>query len=84
MLAICVKLAAASAAELDGDRAKAADLLGELVADPTFSWDYPERAALIRNLRALGRTKELAAVCDDTLRPAIVRPALLVIRALCR
>lgn len=78
------KLAAASTAELDGNRAKAADLLGELVADPTFSWDYPERAALIRNLGALKRTKERSAVCADTLRPAVARPALLVIRAACR
>ncbi|MBA3454065.1 MAG: hypothetical protein H0T42_13305, partial [Deltaproteobacteria bacterium] len=77
------KLAAASAAELDGDFAKAADLFTQLVDDPTFSWDYPERAALIRNLRALKRTKDLADVCTDTLRPAVVRPALLAIRPAC-
>ena len=78
------KLAEASAAELTGDRAKAATILGELVADPTFSWDYPERAALLRNLRALGRTAEADALCGETLEPAVFRLAYTALRRACR
>jgi len=78
------KLAEASAAELAGDRAKAASILGELVADPTFSWDYPERAALLRNLRALGRTAEADALCSETLEPAVFRLAYTALRRACR
>ena len=58
-------------------------VLGE-IHSTELEWDSPERAALIRNLRALKRIKEVAAVCADTLKPAVVRPALLVIRATCR
>jgi hypothetical protein len=72
---------AAAEAELHGDRARAAELYGKLVASPSFSWDYPERAALLRNLKD---PKQIAAVCADTLRPAVFRPAWLVIRAHCR
>jgi hypothetical protein len=78
------KLAEAGAAELAGDRAKAADILTALVGDPSFSWDYPERAALLRNLRALGRDREAAALCKDTLEPAIFRPAYTTLRHACR
>jgi len=76
-------LAAALAAELAGDRAAAARQLQTLVDDPTFTFDYPERAALLRNLAALHDRKRFAAVCADTLRPPIVRPALLVLQDRC-
>ena len=78
------RLADAGAAELAHDHGKAAAILAELVADPTFTWDYPERAALIRNLRALKRSKDVAALCADTVHPAIYRTALPVLRRLCK
>ena len=77
------RIAAAVTAELANDRAKAASILTELVADPTFFWDYPERAALARNLRALHRLRELTALCADTLHPALFRPANLAFRRIC-
>ncbi|HEY4239953.1 MAG TPA: protein kinase [Kofleriaceae bacterium] len=78
------QLAAAARAETSGDRAGAVAILAPLVADPTFSWDYPERAALLRNLRALHRTRDAAALCADTLKPALYRNALLALQYLCR
>ena len=78
------KLAEASAAELAGDRAKAAEILAALVADPSFSWDYPERAALLRNLRALKRKAEARALCADTLEPAVFRLAYTALRHACK
>jgi predicted Ser/Thr protein kinase/tetratricopeptide (TPR) repeat protein len=77
------RLALASEAELAGDRATAAKILASIVADPSFFWDYPERAALVRNLRALHRRTDLAALCEDTVRPALFRPAFLVVRRAC-
>jgi len=77
------RLAAATTAELAGDRATAAAILGELVADPTATWDYPERAALLRNLRALHRDAAITALCDDTRRPPIYRSAFIVLRGAC-
>jgi hypothetical protein len=77
-------LADAMEAELTGDRRRAAELLGKLVANPTPYWDYPERAALLRNLRALGRTEQAKALCADTLRPAVFRYAFLPMKRLCR
>jgi Tfp pilus assembly protein PilF len=77
------QIADASEAELAHDYSKAAAILGALVANPSFAWDYPERAALIRDLRARGRKKDAAAVCADTVQPAIYRQALPVLRALC-
>jgi predicted Ser/Thr protein kinase/tetratricopeptide (TPR) repeat protein len=78
------RLADAIEAELAGDHRRAAALLAALVADPTPNWDYPERAALLRNLRALGRWKEAKALCADTLRPAVFRYAFLPMKKLCR
>jgi tetratricopeptide (TPR) repeat protein len=78
------KLAEAGAAELAGDRAKAAEILAALVADPSFSWDYPERAALLRNLRALKRKGEASALCADTLEPAVFRLAYTALRHACK
>jgi len=78
------RLADAMEAELAGDHRRAADLLAKLVADPTPYWDYPERAALLRNLRALGRTREAKALCADSLRPAIFRYAVLAMKRACR
>ncbi len=76
-------LAKAAEAEIAGDHAQAATLLADLVHNPTFTWDYPERAALIRNLEASNRKPELDALCEDTLEPAIFRQAFLVVRSLC-
>jgi tRNA A-37 threonylcarbamoyl transferase component Bud32/tetratricopeptide (TPR) repeat protein len=78
------KLLAAASAELSGDRAGAAKILRGLVDDPTFTWDYPERAALVRNLRAMGRHKDAVAVCVDTLHPAVFRAAQVVMQRTCR
>ena len=78
------QLADAIEAEMTGDRRRAAELLGKLVADPTPSWDYPERVALLRNLRALGRDADARALCDDTLKPAVFAWAYLPARRVCR
>jgi predicted Ser/Thr protein kinase/Tfp pilus assembly protein PilF len=77
------RIAAAITAELAKDNAKAASILAELVADPSFFWDYPERAALARNLRALHRRSDLTALCSDTLHPALFRAAMLAFRRIC-
>ena len=58
---------------MNGDRARAAVLFKQLVDDPPPSWNYPERVALLRNLRAL-----------HTLRPALLGFAFLPTRKLCR
>ena len=76
-------LADAMTAELAGDRAGAAKLLAALVGDPTPTWDYPERAALLRDLRALDRDREARTLCEDTLSPAIWRDAYLALRRPC-
>jgi tetratricopeptide (TPR) repeat protein len=78
-----LQLADAIEAEMTGDRTRAVDLLAKLVADPTASWDYPERVALLRNLRALNRDKEARALCDDTLRPAVFNWAYVPTRRQC-
>jgi len=73
-------------AELAGKTAQAAAIFGELVANPTFTWDYPERVALVRELVALGKkgARELAALCADTTsRPAVFRASYLVVRHRC-
>ncbi len=76
-------LGAAIEASLRGDHAAAASGLQQQVADPTFTFDFPERAALLRELTALRRSKDIAALCADTLQPPIVRPAFVVVRARC-
>ena len=78
------RIADASAAEINGDRKKAVEILQALVDDPTFFWDYPERAALAGNLRALGRRRDLAALCAKTMKPAVFRAAFLALRRVCR
>jgi len=78
------RLVTAIDAELAGDRAKAAAQLATVVDDPAFFWDLPERVALIRNLRALGRTQELKLLCARSLRPPVFRIAWLQVRAACR
>lgn len=78
------QLRAAAEPEIAGDHAKAAALLAEIVHNPTFTWDYPERAALLRNLRAVDDKPAIAALCKDTLEPAIYHHAFVVLRALCR
>ncbi len=76
-------LATAIEAELSGDRATAARLLSKLVADPSDSYDYPERAALARNLIALGRSDELAALCQDLEHPPVFAFAWLPLAHTC-
>ena len=76
-------LGAAIEASLRGDHAAAAVGLQEQVSDPTFTFDFPERAALVRELTTLRRPKDVAALCADTLQPPIVRPAFIVVRAQC-
>ena len=73
-------IASASAAELTGDHERASRLLAEIVAAPSFTWDYPERAALLRNLRARHDAAKIEALCADTARPAC-SPAFLVVLA---
>lgn len=77
------RLGAAIAAGLRGDHTAAAAELRAQIADPTFSFDFPERSALLRELVALRRTQEVAAMCADTLRPPVVRPAFVPLRARC-
>jgi Kae1-associated kinase Bud32 len=78
------RLADAVDAEIAGDHAKAASILDELIADPTSSWDFPERVALLRNLVALGDRKRIDVVCAEIVEPALGRPALVTARASCR
>jgi hypothetical protein len=77
------QLADAIEAELGGDRARAVELLDKIVHDPSPFWDFPERIALLRNLRALHRDKQASALCDDTLHPAIFQMAFLPARRAC-
>lgn len=74
------RIAAASAAELRGDHGEAATILEEIVGSPSFTWDYPERAALLRN----ADPAKAEALCADSEKPAVFRPAYLVLRELCR
>jgi hypothetical protein len=76
-------LADAIEAEMSGDRSKAVTLLQSIVNDPSPYWEYPERMALLRNLRALHRTREAQALCDDTTKPALFQPAYLPARRVC-
>jgi hypothetical protein len=78
------KIADAMEAEMAGERARAARILDDLVKDPTPTWDYPERAALLRDLRALHRDADAKALCAATLEPAIFRYAYLALRGKCR
>ncbi len=78
------QLQAAIDAEMAGDRKRAVEGLTRLVKDPTFEWDFVERAALIRNLRALGDRRHAAAVCADTMRPPVIRRVFLVLRRICK
>ena len=77
------KLRAAIAAELAGRRREAATLLEDLVADPGDTYDFPERVALVRNLRAAGDAAQLAAQCKDITHPPVFRWAFLQARAAC-
>jgi hypothetical protein len=77
------QLADAIDAEMRGDRAAAVELLEAIVHDPSPFWDFPERIALLRNLRALHRDHDAADLCDDTLRPAIFQMAFLPARRVC-
>jgi hypothetical protein len=78
------ELADAIEAEMTGDRGKAVELLQALVRDPSPFWDYPERVALLRNLRALHRDQEASALCEDTMQPAEFQLAFLPTRRVCR
>ncbi|HEY1814744.1 MAG TPA: protein kinase [Kofleriaceae bacterium] len=78
-----VQLADAADAVLAKDHVKAAAILGKLVADPSFEWDYPERAQLLHELRALGRRGAIATLCADSTHPALFRPAALALRQQC-
>jgi tetratricopeptide (TPR) repeat protein len=77
------RLADAIDAELSGDRARAAEILRAIIDDPSPSWDYPERMALLRNLRALHRDREARELCEDTMRPAIFEWSYLAARRAC-
>jgi hypothetical protein len=68
-------------AVLDKDHAKAAAILDELIHDPTPGWDFPERAALLRELREAH--KKTDALCAETLKPAVFRHAFLVLQRQC-
>jgi Tfp pilus assembly protein PilF len=72
-------------AELAGRRDDAVAIWQELVANPSWTWDYLERAVLLRDLAALGpsRKRDRDALCADTMTPAVFYPAWLVVRRLC-
>ena len=55
----------AAEAELAGRRADAIAIWAELVADPSFEWDYPERALL---------AQLDASLCIDDSRVLNTRP----------
>jgi len=76
-------LATAIEAELAGDRATAARVLREQLDDPTDTWDYPERAALARNLIALGDKAGLATLCDDASHPPVFAYAWIAVMRTC-
>ncbi|HSN28848.1 MAG TPA: hypothetical protein VLT45_21320, partial [Kofleriaceae bacterium] len=76
-------IASAVLADLQHDAKTAARHWTDLLYRPSFSWDYPERAALLRDLRALHDSHGIQRVCADTLRPAVFRAAFLVLRAQC-
>jgi predicted Ser/Thr protein kinase/tetratricopeptide (TPR) repeat protein len=77
------RLATAIRAELAGDHATAAAVLEQLVGDPSAEWDFPERVALLRNLRKLRRARDAATLCKDLGAPAVFRFAYIVARAAC-
>jgi Tfp pilus assembly protein PilF len=74
----------AAAAELAGEHKTAAARLREVVADPGENFDFAERIALVRNLRALGDRKGVRAQCSDVLRPPVFRYDFVIARARCR
>jgi predicted Ser/Thr protein kinase/tetratricopeptide (TPR) repeat protein len=77
------RLGDAARADLAGDHARAAAILGELIANPSFTGDLPERAQRLRDLDALHRTDDAAALCRDSLQPTLFRPAFLALRRAC-
>jgi serine/threonine protein kinase len=77
-------LIAAMRAELARDHRTAVARLTELIADPGENFDFGERIALVRNLRALGDTRAVAAQCEDLARPPVFRYDFLLARAACR
>ena len=77
------QLAAAIASELAGDHLAAAKALTELVADPSDTWELGERIALVRNLRALGDTGQVASQCKEVVRPPVFRYDFLLARQAC-
>jgi hypothetical protein len=78
------KLASAAEAELAGDRVTAITILQELISDPVINWDLIERAALLRNLAALGRRDALIAACRIIMKPPIFRHAWVPLAQACR
>jgi len=77
-------MAAAARADLSDEHAKAAALWSELVRDVGEHWDYPERALLLVQLRALRRTADAVALCRDSMRPALFRFGFLALRHECQ
>ena len=77
-------LADAIEAGLGGDHVAAAKRLRTLIDDPTFSFDYPERAALLRELLSIPRDADAVPLCAELDAPPIVRPAFLALRAACQ
>ncbi len=78
------ELQAAAEAEIAGDHVKAAAILTKVVHNPTYTWDYPERAALLRNLRITRDKAAISALCKDTLEPAIYHHAFVVLKSQCK
>jgi hypothetical protein len=76
-------LQAASEAELAGNHREAARLLAELVADPDDTWDFGERIALVRNLRALDDVRAVAAQCKEITHPPTFRYVFVLARHAC-
>ncbi|HEU0034387.1 MAG TPA: serine/threonine-protein kinase [Kofleriaceae bacterium] len=76
-------VADAMEAEVAGDHRRAIEILRGLVDDPATFWDYPERAALIRNLRAIGDVAGARAVCEQLRQPAVFRWAWIPLHRIC-
>jgi len=54
-----------------------------LVDNPGDRWDYPDRVALLRNLRALGERTEIEHRCRDLTHPPIFGFGWLIARRAC-
>jgi serine/threonine protein kinase/tetratricopeptide (TPR) repeat protein len=63
-------------AELAGKHSEAVALWQASLRQPHHYYDYLDRIALRRNLKALHQNEEVASVCSQLEKPAVFRPAM--------